>query len=150
MSYYNCRSKSIKWRKQIFYFGIELAISNSSILYLLSNPQITEMTDLKYKEKLVNDILNEYKDYMELSKNPKTYIPRQYLNLLYKAKYTNKPSNCIKCLASGKRRQVNIRYSVEICHRHPMMNILINVILKKFIRERLFIKFLYNFESIYK
>ena len=62
MSYYNCRLSSIKWWKQIFYFGIELAISNISILYILSKPQITEMTDLKYKEKLVNDILNEYKD----------------------------------------------------------------------------------------
>lgn len=38
MSYYNCRRKSIKWWKKIFYFGIELAKSNSSILYLLSNP----------------------------------------------------------------------------------------------------------------
>ena len=51
-------------------------------------------------------------------KNPKTYIPRQYLNLLHKAKYTNKHSNCIKCLSLGKRRQVNIRCSVEICHRY--------------------------------
>ena len=50
--------------------------------------------------------------------NPKKYIPRQYLNLLHKAKYTDKYSNCIKCLALGKRRQVNIRCSVEICHRY--------------------------------
>ena len=76
------------------------------------------MIDLKYKRKLVNDILNEYKDYIELSKNPKTYIPRQYLNLFHKVKYTNKYSNCIKCLALGKKRQVNIRCSVEICHRY--------------------------------
>ena len=71
MSYYNCRCKSIKWWKQIFYFRKELAISNSSILYLLSNQQINEMTGLKYKEKLVNNILNEYKEYIKLSKSPK-------------------------------------------------------------------------------
>ena len=73
MCYYNCRRKSIKWWKQIFYYGIELAISNSSILYLLSNPQITEMTNLKYKEKLVNDILNEYKNDKIIKKSKNIY-----------------------------------------------------------------------------
>ena len=42
------------------------------------------MTGPKYKEKLLNYIMNEYKDYIELSKNPKTYMSRQYLNLFNK------------------------------------------------------------------
>ena len=76
------------------------------------------MTDLKYKEKLVNDILNKYKEYIELSKNPKTYILRKYLNLMHIAKYTNNYGNCIKCLTLGKIRQVNIRCAEELCHRY--------------------------------
>ena len=36
------------------------------------------MTDLKFKEISLNDILNKYKYYIELSKNPKAYIPKNF------------------------------------------------------------------------
>ena len=62
--------------------------------------------------------MNKYKDYIELSKNPKTYIPRKYLNFFHKAKYTNKYVNSIKCLALRKRSQVNTSCEEELCLRY--------------------------------
>ena len=61
------------------------------------------MNGLKYKEKLLNDIMDKYKENIEPPKNPKAYIPGKYLNLMHKEKYTNKYGNCIRYLSLVKK-----------------------------------------------
>ena len=61
ISYYNIERRSIKWWKKVFFFGIEVCINNSYILYKQNNNNNNRKYDfLTFRLNLIKQILNKY------------------------------------------------------------------------------------------
>ena len=60
ISYYNIERRSIKQWKKIFFFGIEMCINNSYILYKQNTENNKKIDFLTYRLNLIKQILQKY------------------------------------------------------------------------------------------
>ena len=82
LSYYKCQRNVHKYWKKLFFFGLEVAISNSKILFELTHNE-KKKTDLEYKAILIKELLDTLNNDKITEKDESYYIPPFYVNKIH-------------------------------------------------------------------
>lgn len=116
LSYYNCQRKVYKYWKKLFFFGIEMAISNSKILFeMVYNNK--KMTDLEYKKILIEELLDSLDNAVITLKDEFNYIPPSYVK---KFICKGKQSQYSFCYRNFNKRSTTVYFcEIYMVHIHP-------------------------------
>ena len=136
---YNSLDRKVnKWRKKLFFWGIEVAISNSLILWKLSRDD-NYIPEREFKEEICRSLLFQKKE-----------VKKKYINNSISISENNHyPENrkgiykrCTLCQINGTRKECNfsckiskirkeiVYFFVWIVFRNIMKNMFINMIIK--------------------
>ena len=123
MSFYNIERRTVKWWKKIFFFGIEVAITNAKILhdkFFNSYPGYDQLTFRK------NLIMQLFSGYCRINfgesvpKNPGS-IPQKYINCLHSISFVPEQNKyCVYCY-QRTRKEIIAMYKCDQCNKvlHP-------------------------------
>ncbi|XP_046828679.1 piggyBac transposable element-derived protein 4-like isoform X2 [Vespa crabro] len=125
-SVYCFMKKTLKWWRRLFFWGLEMSVINSYILYNYRERESNSMTYLKFVKVLVRELT---KDFYSISTN----IPRVFLNNnqrlnnelhVIQLNPLHKHKDCKVCSnrkIKGGRRETN--YYCETCTDHPALHV---------------------------
>jgi len=113
-SFHTYKNRNKKWWKRVFYFLIDVSITNSFILMELNKKRKLDM--IEFRKKLIYQLL-EGMEIEELDKNKiinQTVIPWKYISLLHDISHLDHRKRCKKC-------KKNTAYYCQRCsiHLHP-------------------------------
>lgn len=101
--------------KKYFFFCIEVAISNSKIIYEKINPNSKE-DNLTFRMNFITQLITNLDISIDYNVSRNNFIPPIYRNRLHEV-FKGKSSDCSYCkIELGKRAKTNIY--CEICRKH--------------------------------
>ena len=124
-SYYSCRTKSRKFYKYIFYFLLDVAITNAFVLYkgYAANPK--HGTILDFRVQLAKELIGDYcsrrkagRQGSHLRPLPLRHFPVKPSPSLEDSSRRNR-KRCVRCLEHGKRTDTSWycqECAVPLCH----------------------------------
>ena len=123
MSFYNIERRVLKWWKKIFFFGIEISITNAKILHDKFFNSYAGYDQLAFRKNLIMQLVQGYcrNTSGEVLYHAPGVIPQKYVNLLHHMAFVpGQRRCCINCFQKG-RKEVNAMYKCVQCHKalHP-------------------------------
>jgi len=124
MSFYNIERRTIKWWKKIFFFGIELSITNAKILHDKFFHSYSGYDQLAFRKNLIMQLVQGYARPDaggEAKHHVPGSIPLKYLNMLHDLTFVaGKGRCCVYCYQKG-RFDTNTSYKCTQCGKalHP-------------------------------
>jgi len=123
MSFYNIERRVLKWWKKIFFFGIEISITNAKILHDKFFDSYAGYDQLAFRKNLIMQLVQGYcrSSVGEVLYQAPGVIPQKYVNLLHNMSFApGQRRCCINCFQKGKK-EVNAMYKCDQCHKalHP-------------------------------
>lgn len=95
-SYYSFNRKSLRWWKKIFYFLIEVAISNAIIIK--EEKEHKKINNLEFRKKLMLQLVKNFSIDKETDKPSHfSFIPLKYLFKLHEIQKSHKRRRCCAC-----------------------------------------------------